>query len=116
MLPRVLKYSGANFWDLKEDQVDFDEMKGAYLRATQDDIVTRLRVQSLALKNNKYFSGIADDWYAEAADEIERLRATLYVAESDRDYYHQQLDPVGKSLRELQSEVQRLEKLANYGQ
>ena len=37
MLPRVLKYSGANFWDLKEDQVDFDEMRNAYLRAVETD-------------------------------------------------------------------------------
>ena len=106
MLPRVLKYSGASFWDLKEDQVDFDEMKGAYLRATQDDLVTRLR--------NIHTMGQLGVVH-EAADEIERLRATLYLAESDRDYYHHQLDLVGKSLRELQSEVQRLEKLANYG-
>lgn len=90
MLPRVLKYSGANFWDLrKDDVVDFDEMRGAYLRATEDDLVTRLKQQ-------------ADEWcfdepvriFLEAADEIERLR---------------------KQVRELQSEVQRLEKLANYG-
>ena len=90
MLPRWWKYSGANFWDLKEDQVDFDEMRNAYLRATQDDIVAQLRQQ-------------ADEWcfdepvriFLEAADEIERLRTQV---------------------RELQSEVQRLEKLANYGQ
>ena len=66
MLPRVLKYSGASFWDLrKDDVVDFDEMRGAYLRATQDD-----------------------------KKELERLR---------------------EQVRELQSEIQRLEKLANYG-
>ena len=45
--------------------MDWDEMKGAYLRATQDD-----------------------------KQELERLR---------------------QQVRELQSEVQRLEKLANYG-
>lgn len=66
MLPRVLKYSGANFWDLKEDQVDFDEMRNAYLRAVETD-----------------------------KEELERLRTQV---------------------RELQSEIQRLEKLANYGQ
>ena len=66
MLPRVLKYSGANFWDLKEDQMDFDEMRNAYLRAVETD-----------------------------KEELERLR---------------------QQVRELQSEVQRLEKLANYGQ
>lgn len=98
MLPRVLKYSGANFWDLKEDQVDFDEMKGAYLRATQDDIVTRLRMSAdlingfpKALAKSVFPTG----WLSEAADEIERLRTQV---------------------RELQSEIQRLEKLANYGQ
>jgi hypothetical protein len=42
-----------------------------------DDIVSRLRVQSFELKNNKYFSGIIDDWYAESADEIERLRKNV---------------------------------------
>lgn len=66
MLPRWWKYSGASFWDLrKDDVVDFDEMKGAYVRATQDD-----------------------------KKELERLR---------------------EQVRELQSEIQRLEKLANYG-
>jgi len=30
--------------------------------------------------------------HAEAADEIERLRALLYCAESDRDYYHKRFD------------------------
>lgn len=87
MLPRVLKYSGANFWDLKEDQVDWDEMKAAYRRATDDDIVTRLRTE------HHHFRIF---WHAaEAADEIERLRAEN---------------------RELQSEIHRLEKLTNYGQ
>jgi len=41
------------------------------------DIVTRLRLQSLVLQNNKYFAGITDDLYAEAADEIERLRVEI---------------------------------------
>ncbi len=90
MLPRWWKYSGANFWDLRKDDVmDWDEMRGAYMRATQDDIVTRLR-------DSKLDCDYCDSWHinGQAADEIERLRAEN---------------------RELQSEIHRLEKLANYG-
>ena len=36
--------------------------------------------------------------HKEAADEIERLRAALYCAESDRDYYHQRADQFEKCL------------------
>jgi len=38
-----------------------------------DDLVTRLRLQSKALKLHR-FGDIMDDWYGEAGDEIERLR------------------------------------------
>ena len=47
--------------------MDFEEMRGAYLRATQDDIVPRLRHYYL---NDKKVDRIV----YEAADEIERLR------------------------------------------
>lgn len=93
MLPRVLKYSGANFWDLKEDQVDFDEMKAAYLRASSQDVVLTLRDIADVRQNfgaNSIFKACR-----QAADEIESLRLEI---------------------RELESEIQRLEKLANYGQ
>lgn len=36
--------------------------------------------------------------HAEAANEIERLRAALYCAESDRDYYHERFDQNQKCL------------------
>jgi hypothetical protein len=75
---------------------DFVEMKNAVARATEGDIVTRLRencdtsdcvnVRSIALVK-------CDN--CDAADEIERLRTLV---------------------RELQSETHRLEKLINYGQ
>lgn len=62
--------------------MDFEEMKGAYMRATQDDIVTRLR-------DSKLDCDYCDSWHinGQAADEIERLR---------------------REVRELRSEVQRL--------
>lgn len=49
--------------------MDFEEMRGAYQRATQDDIVPRLREYWL-----KYH---AHSVVNEAADEIERLRKQL---------------------------------------
>lgn len=66
--------------------MDFDEMRGAYLRATQDGIVTRLRIP---LPYNLLGWTTTDlmNERREAADEIERLRMEN---------------------RELRSEVQRL--------
>ncbi len=64
--------------------MDFDEMRNAYLRVTQDDIVTRLR--------NIHTMGQLGVVH-EAADEIERLRLEL---------------------REARSEIQRLTTQANY--
>lgn len=62
--------------------MDFEEMHGAYLRATEDDIVTRLRA-IVADPKPIFTAQLLDD----AADEIEQLRTQI---------------------RELTSEVQRL--------
>lgn len=52
--------------------MDFEEMRGAYQRATQDDIVTQLR--ELATFSTP---SIPRSHLIEAADEIERLRKQL---------------------------------------
>ena len=59
-----------------------------------DDIVTRLRGQAcpecgLPSTHNQF---------DEAADEIERLRSLVYIAEIDRDYYHERMDQAEKCI------------------
>ena len=56
--------------------MDFYEMRGAYLRATQEDILHRIRFLGEALAAN---TNMANDCF-DAADEIERLRAELVQA------------------------------------
>lgn len=51
--------------------MDFEEMRGAYQRATQEDIVTRLR--NMTILNDSEI----DMTIYQAADEIERLRTEL---------------------------------------
>lgn len=58
--------------------MDFYEMRGAYLRATQEDILHRIRFLGEALATN---TNMANDCF-DAADEIERLRADLKEAKS----------------------------------
>ena len=60
--------------------MDFYEMRGAYLRATQEDILHRIRFLGEALATN---TNMANDCF-DAADEIEDLRAEL--AECQRQY------------------------------
>ena len=43
---------------------------------------------------------MSDDIVIQLSAEIERLRAALYVAESDRDYYHSRLDEINKVVRD----------------
>jgi hypothetical protein len=53
--------------------MDFEEMRGAYLRATQDDIVERLTAIAFHDPQIDYRPDIKSVC-ATAADEIERLR------------------------------------------
>ena len=72
--------------------MDTEEMRNAYLRATQDDTVTQLNTEEMTKAFYKRFPTVmtVEDVMRqalEAADEIERLR---------------------REVRELRSEVQRL--------
>lgn len=53
--------------------MDFEEMRGAYQRATQDDIVPELRAAQWLWEE----TGLVSLIWNEAADEIERLRTEL---------------------------------------
>lgn len=60
-----------------------------------DDLVTRL--QDIAWVSPDASDATSSDKAVhEAADEIKRLRASLYIAESDRDYWHKKCDDVRK--------------------
>ena len=102
--------------------MDFDEMKGAMSRAIEDDIVTRLR-NSCVPDDSKWLDSMPTDrLMLEAADEIERLWADrdicLRAAENSKQFADQAADEIERlrtQVRELQSELHRLEKIANYG-
>lgn len=68
-----------------------------------DDIVTQLNTEEMTKAFYKAFPTVvtledAMRQALEAADEIERLRALLYIAESDRDHYHERFDLNQKAL------------------
>lgn len=85
--------------------MDFEEMRGAYLRATQDDIVTRTEqeidfVEYLRLWSSPDVNDQAVRALHKAADEIENLRKVVTLQYQD--------------IIELRSEIQRMNTIVSY--
>lgn len=59
-----------------------------------DDIVTRLRVATVADTADSLYQ-LMDD----AINEIERLRATLHMVKIELDYYRKTVDEIDKAIQ-----------------
>jgi hypothetical protein len=96
-LKTKLKTLNHNFHHIKEDidMPDFEEMRNAMNRATQDDIVTRLRIekQNCLLMNNGNPFLMQD-----VIDEIESLRSQVKAGDLQIDALLKLVDSMGKRL------------------